>query len=142
MYSNWSSRILNSIKTGMNSLLQVITLARSGGPSKQCPQDLIVPSFLKLGLLPFLKLDSSNEVLVLRGFVKVRALQGYEGANLQVTMGVWVADEQKPLQRTSIATRIMVSNFEATEESAKCIFYFNDTRCGFMVEPPLPYRGD
>jgi hypothetical protein len=38
----------------MNCPLQVITLARSEGPSKQCRKDLTVPPKLYPGLLPFL----------------------------------------------------------------------------------------
>jgi hypothetical protein len=52
-HANRSSRILNSLQIFMICRSIAITLVRSGGPSKQCRQDLIVLSLLKPGLLPF-----------------------------------------------------------------------------------------
>jgi hypothetical protein len=49
-----SSRILNSLQIVMICRSGAITLLRSGGRSKHCRQDLIVPSLLRLGHLPFL----------------------------------------------------------------------------------------
>jgi hypothetical protein len=53
-HANRSSRILNSLQTFRVCRSTLITLVRSGGPSKQCREDLTVLPTLKLGLLPFL----------------------------------------------------------------------------------------
>jgi hypothetical protein len=56
-------RILNSLQTFIVCRCIVVTSARSGGPSKQCRQDLTVPLILKLGLLPFLNSLESSTLL-------------------------------------------------------------------------------
>jgi hypothetical protein len=65
-HTSRSSRILNSPQIFMSCRSVVITLVRSGGPSKQCPQDLTVRPLLRLGLLPFLFLMKSSSLRVNR----------------------------------------------------------------------------
>jgi hypothetical protein len=56
--TNRSSRILNSLKTGMICRSIVITWVRSGGASKQCRQDMIVSALC--GDMRYIGLSSSS----------------------------------------------------------------------------------
>jgi hypothetical protein len=63
-------RILNSLQTLTICRSIVITLVRSGGLSKQCPQYLTVPPTLKIGLPPFLIIHQSSILRFVRSHLR------------------------------------------------------------------------